>query len=135
MSLLHRLTPPDIRPPFARYAHGVVVAAGARLLFCSGQLGVAPDDGVPADAEAQAERCLQNIDAILHAAGMQRADVVRLNAYVTDRAHLAGYMRARDRYFAALPPPASTLMIVAGFARPELLVEIEAIAAAEGATP
>jgi 2-iminobutanoate/2-iminopropanoate deaminase len=134
MSVLHRLTPPHIRPPFARYAHGVVVAAGARLLFCSGQLGVAPDDGVPADAEAQAERCLQNIDAILQAAGMQRADVVRLNAYVTDRAHLAGYMRARDRFFGAVPPPASTLMIVAGFARPELLVEIEAIAAAEGTT-
>ncbi len=134
MSVLHRLTPPHIRPPFARYAHGVVVAAGARLLFCSGQLGVAPDDSVPADAEAQAERCLQNIDAILQAAGMQRADVVRLNAYVTDRAHLAGYMRARDRFFGAVPPPASTLMIVAGFARPELLVEIEAIAAAEGTT-
>lgn len=134
MSVLHRLTPPHIRPPFARYAHGVVVAAGARLLFCSGQLGVAPDDSVPADAEAQAERCLQNIDAILQAAGMQRADVVRLNAYVTDRAHLAGYMRARDRFFGAVPPPASTLMIVAGFARPELLVEIEAIAAAGGTT-
>ena len=91
---------------------------------------------VPADAAAQAARCLQNIDAILHAAGMQRADVVRLNAYVTDRAHLAGYMRARDRYFGAVaPPPASTLMIVAGFARPEFVVEIEAIAAAEGAAP
>ncbi|MEL6317298.1 MAG: RidA family protein, partial [Pseudomonadota bacterium] len=57
----------------------------------------------------------------------------RLNAYVTDRAHLPGYMRARDRFVAAAGgdgPPASTLMIVSGFARPEFVVEIEALAAA-----
>jgi enamine deaminase RidA (YjgF/YER057c/UK114 family) len=59
---------------------------------------------------------------------MSFADVVRINAYVTDRVHMAPYMAVRDRYV-ALPPPASTLMIVTGFTRLEFKVEVEAIAA------
>jgi enamine deaminase RidA (YjgF/YER057c/UK114 family) len=53
---------------------------------------------------------------------------VRLNTYVTDRAYLRPYMEVRDRLFAH-PAPASTLMIVSGFARPEFKVEVEATAA------
>ena len=125
------LMPARIRPPFARYSHGIEVPAGARLVAISGQLGVGPDDVAPESAEAQAAICFTNIDAILEEAGMGRADVIRLNAYVTDRAHMAGYMAARDAWLAGVePPPASTLMIVSGFTRPEFKVEIEALAAA-----
>lgn len=124
------VTPPELRPPFARYSHAVEVGPVSRLLVLSGQLGVAPDDSVPEGAEAQAALCLANIDRILAAAGMTRADVLRLNAYVTDRGHMAGYMAARDAWVAGLDPlPASTLMIVSGFTRPEFLVEVEALAA------
>ena len=124
------LDPKQVRPPFALYSHGVVVEAGARLLFCSGQLGVFPDDHVPDEAEAQADLCFANIDAILEEASMGREDIVRLNAYVTDRAHMAAYMAARDRYVEGLAhPPASTLMIVTGFTREIFKVEVEAIAA------
>lgn len=130
MSRLLPINPPAIRPPFARYSHGVMVEAGARLLFCSGQLGIDPDDTVPPDAAAQARRCLANIRAVLEAAGMGVANIVRLNAYVTAREHLAAYMQARDEFIGDHDPPASTLMIVAGFSRPEFLVEVEAIAAA-----
>ena len=127
------LNPPTIRAPFARYSHGVAVPAGARLVVCSGQLGIGPDDRVPDGVEAQAELCFDNIAAILHEAGLTLADVVRVNAYVTAREHMKGYMAVRDRRVGT-PPPASTLVIVSGFTRPEFLVEIEAIAAgpAEG---
>jgi enamine deaminase RidA (YjgF/YER057c/UK114 family) len=128
------LNPVTIRPPFARYSHGVEVPAGARLVFCSGQLGVAPDDRVPAGAEAQADLCFANIAAILRAAGLSLAHIVRINAYVTAREHMAGYMASRDRHVAT-PPPASTLMIVSGFTRPEFVVEVEAIAAAAPSGP
>jgi enamine deaminase RidA (YjgF/YER057c/UK114 family) len=58
---------------------------------------------------------------------------MRINAYVTDRSHMQGYMAARDLWIVGLdPPPASTLMIVSGFTRPEFMVEIEALAAAPG---
>jgi enamine deaminase RidA (YjgF/YER057c/UK114 family) len=59
---------------------------------------------------------------------MTLSDIVRINAYVADRAHMRGYMEVRDRVVAD-PPPASTLMIVGGFTRPEFKVEIEVIAA------
>ncbi len=135
MRTLAHLTPPVIRPPFARYSHGVSVEAGARILFCSGQLGIAPDDRVPEDAPAQATLCFDNIRAVLDEAGMGTADVVRLNGYVSDQAYLADYMAARDAFIGSVdPPPASTLMIVTGFARKVFKVEVEAIAArADGA--
>jgi enamine deaminase RidA (YjgF/YER057c/UK114 family) len=128
---MRALHPPAIRPPFARYSHGIEVPAGARLVAVSGQLGVGPDDRAPEGAEAQALLCFANIAAILAEAGMTLGDVVRLNAYVTAREHMAGYMRARDAVVGA-PPPASTLMIVSGFTRPEFVVEIEALAAKVG---
>jgi enamine deaminase RidA (YjgF/YER057c/UK114 family) len=122
------LTPTGIRPPFARYSHGAEIPAGKRLVLCSGQLGIAADGAVPDDAAAQAALCFANIEAILGDAGLGLGDVVRINAFVTDRAHLGAYMAVRDRLFAD-PAPASTLMIVSGFARPEFKVEIEVIAA------
>ncbi len=122
------LAPKSIRPPFARYSHGIELPAGKRLVFCSGQLGIGPDDSVPDDAGAQAELCFANVAAILAEAGMGLENIVRINAFVTDRAYLRPYMDVRDRVVGD-PPPASTLMIVAGFARPEFKVEIEAIAA------
>ena len=122
------LTPKSIRPPFARYSHGVEVPAGKRLVVCSGQLGIGPDDSIPEDAGAQAELCFSNIVAVLAEAGLGLKDIVRINAYVTDRAHMKPYMAVRDRLVGD-PPPASTLMIVSGFTRPEFKVEIEVIAA------
>ena len=122
------LNPAGIRAPFGRYSHGISVPAGARLVFCSGQLGVRAGDTLPRTVEGQAEVCFQNIAAILAEAGMSLADIVRLNAYVTQREDMKSYMTVRDR-FVAEPPPASTLMIVAGFTREEFLVEVEATAA------
>ncbi|MEL6645914.1 MAG: RidA family protein [Pseudomonadota bacterium] len=127
---MEELTPYDIAPPFARYAHGVAVPSGHRLIFTSGQLGLDADGSVPEDVGAQAAICFANIDAILRAGGGVRTDVVRINAFVTDRAHMAGYMGARDDWLAEVTRlPASTLMIVGGFTREEFKVEIEVIAA------
>lgn len=126
------LNPTSIRAPFARYSHGVEVPAGYRLVVCSGQLGIAADESIPDDAGEQAELCFQNIAAILAEAGLTLADVVRINAFVSDRSYLRPYMGVRDRLFDD-PPPASTLMIVSGFARPEFKVEIEVIAASPAA--
>jgi enamine deaminase RidA (YjgF/YER057c/UK114 family) len=125
--------PPTIRPPFARYAHGVAVPEGARWLLVSGQLGIGPDGHVPEDAAGQARLCFANCSAILAEGGMGPQDVVRINAFVTDRAHMAGYMAARDAWLAGVERlPASTLVIVSGFTRPEFLVEVEVTAARIG---
>ena len=125
------LSPTSIHPPFAPYSPGVEVASRSRLVFVSGQLGIAKDGTIPPDCAGQAELAFANIEAILGEAGMALKDIVRINAYVTGREHLQPYMQVRNKLFSE-PLPASTLMIVAGFARPEFVVEIEAIAAMPG---
>lgn len=122
------LNPAQIHPPFAPYSHGMVVPAGQKIVFCSGQLGIGADKTLPPDCAGQARICFDNIAAILAEAGMTLANIVRINAYVTGREHLPDYMAVRNALFSE-PYPASTLMIVGGFARPEFVVEIEAIAA------
>ena len=127
---MRMLTPPTIAPPFAAYAHGVEVPPGARLVVTSGQLALAADGTVPEGAQAQARLCLHNCAAILAQAGMGPQDVIRINAFVTDRAHMPGYMAARDAWLTGITRlPASTLVIVTGFTRPEFLVEVEVTAA------
>jgi enamine deaminase RidA (YjgF/YER057c/UK114 family) len=122
-------TPAALHPPFARYSHAIEVPAGYRIVFASGQLGIAADKHIPDDAGGQAELCFMAIAEILKSAGMGMGDVVRINAFVTDRSYLKDYMAVRDRYVSD-PPPASTLMIVSGFAAEIYKVEIEVIAAA-----
>ena len=125
------LLPDTIAPPFARYAHGVEVPAGWRFVATSGQLPLAKDGSVPEGAEAQAKLCFENCAAILAEAGMGAGDTVRVTAFVTAREHMAGYMAARDAWLAEVETlPASTLLIVTGFTRPEFFVEVEVLAAA-----
>ncbi|MFV0490636.1 MAG: RidA family protein [Pseudorhodobacter sp.] len=120
------LTPTSIAPPFGNYAHGV---ARDGLVVTSGQLGLARDGTIPTDLAAQAEICFANIAAILAEADLGFADVLRFSAYVTRREDFIPYMAVRDRILADLPvKPASTLLIVTGFTRPEFLIEIEAMA-------
>ncbi|MDN2564597.1 RidA family protein [Aquibium sp. A9E412] len=122
------LAPSTIHPPFGRYSHGIARPAGT-LIVTSGQLGVRQDGTVPDTVAGQAGLCLDAIAAILAEAGAGKADIVRLNAYVTERAHMQDYMAVRDAFLRDLAvKPASTLMIVGGFTRPEFLVEVEATA-------
>lgn len=127
---MRMLEPAAIAPPFARYAHGVQVTAGADWVTTSGQLGLAADGTIPEGSEPQAQLCFANITAILASADMAPEDTVHIRAYVTGREHMAGYMAARDAWLAsATRLPASTLIIVSGFTRPEFVVEIEVTAA------
>jgi enamine deaminase RidA (YjgF/YER057c/UK114 family) len=123
------ISPASIRPPLARYSHAVEVAAPSRFLFASGQLGISADDVIPDDIEEQAVLCFENIKAILAEAGMSFKDVVRYSAFVTDRAYFPVYGTVRSRY-AEGDAFSSTLVIVSGFTRPELKIEVEVTAAA-----
>lgn len=124
-----KLNPSSIRAPFAAYSHGLLVEAPRRMIFASGQLGVAPDDTIPEDVEAQVVLCFENIRAILAEGGMDFSHVVRFSAYVTDRAYFPVYGRVRSRYVSG-DAYASTLVIVSGFTRPEFKVEVEVTAVA-----
>lgn len=126
------LSPTTIRPPFGRYAHGVEIAPGQRLVVTSGQLGLSADETCPANVTAQAQICFANCRAILAEAGMGPKDVVKITAYLTRREDFPAYMAVRDAWLEGTGAlPASTLLIVTGFTRPEFLVEVEVMAAAQ----
>lgn len=120
------LAPDLLAPPFGAYSHGI--SAGG-LVVTSGQLALAADGSIPGGVTAQAEMCFDNIAAILAEAGADFSHVLRFTAFVTRREDMAAYMAVRDRHVQGLAvKPASTLLIVTGFTRPEFLVEIEALA-------
>jgi enamine deaminase RidA (YjgF/YER057c/UK114 family) len=125
--LRRSFSPGAIRPPFGRYSHAVSLEAPQKLLVVSGQLAVRPDGSVPENAGEQTAVVLAAIDACLAEAGLDRADVLRLSAYITEPEYREPYMRVRDAWVAD-PPPASTLLVVKALALPACKVEIEAIA-------
>lgn len=118
--------PPELR---SLYTHAVGVPAGHRLLLLSGQIGIAPDLSTPPDFAGQCEQAMANIEALLAAGGATLDHVVRLTFYVT-RAEDLPVMRAiRARRWASASPPAGTVLVVAALGRPDLLIEIDAMAA------
>ncbi|WP_353475766.1 RidA family protein (plasmid) [Salipiger sp. H15] len=124
------LAPQSIAAPFGHYSHGI--AAGP-VVVTSGQLALCPDGSIPEGVEAQADFVFAALRAILAEDGLDFSDVLRFSSFVTRREDMKGYMAARDRACAGLAvKPASTLMIVSGFTRPEFLVEIEALALRRG---
>ncbi len=120
--------PAGVAPPAAPYVHGMEVPPNARWLFVSGQIGVDADGRPGADAREQAELVWRNIALVLRSAAMDLADIVKVTTYATSAQHLPALREVRERVLAG-HLPASTLLIVAGLAKPELLVEVEVYAA------
>ena len=121
-------TPSSIAPPAALYVHGMEVPANARWLFISGQIGMHPDGRPGATARDQVEIIWSNIVTILRSAGMDVTNIVKLTTYSTASEHLPVLREVRERVLNG-HLPASTLLIVAGLAKPEWLVEVEVYAA------
>jgi len=97
------------------------------LLFCSGQLGLDPATGELVEGvEAQAERSLRNLTAVLDAAGLAWADVVKTTIFLADIADFATVNVVYGRFMPD-PPPARSTVQVAALPKGGL-VEIEAIA-------
>ncbi len=104
-----------------------------RVLFCAGQTSV-DDEGRPlhvGDMRAQVVQAMDNLETVLREAGLGLSDVVRLNYYTTDvDLFLEAFGVVAARLAESGCRPSSTLLGVASLAFPELLVELEATAAA-----
>ena len=112
-------------------AHGVEVPAGARLLFTNGQVGTKLDGTTPRTTGEQAEVVFARVEAVLAAAKMTLSDIVRLTVFLTDQEDVRTFVEARDRVMGDHKPGA-IILVVKALARPELKIEIEAIAAKLG---
>jgi 2-iminobutanoate/2-iminopropanoate deaminase len=104
--------------------------AGGRLVFCSGQIALDPVSGEmvgSGDVRAQTERVMQNLDAVLRAAGASLAMVVKTTIYLADLQDFGAVNEIYGRYFPKDPPARATVQ-AAGLPK-GALVEIDAIAA------
>jgi enamine deaminase RidA (YjgF/YER057c/UK114 family) len=113
------------------FNHGHEVTGG-RTLYLAGQVSL-DDDGQlvhEGDMAGQINKSIDNIEAVLSAAGMTLADIVRLNVYTTDVDRLLENYGVLSRVNEAGGRFTSTLLGVARLAFPELLVELEATAVA-----
>lgn len=119
-------SPSDLPAPVG-YSHVVTIPSG-RLVWTSGQIGMAADGSVPAGWEAQTRLAFGNVGRALEAAGAGWPDVVKLTIYVLSIDALAVVRTVRDEYVDTSAPPTSSLVQIAGLIRPDLLIEVEAVA-------
>jgi len=126
---IKRTSPPTLSTPTG-YTHVVEVAGAARTVYIAGQVAFDKNGQVvgKGDMKAQTEQVYKNLDAALAAAGASFTDVVKMNTYITDMSQAQVTRDVRAQYFGETLP-ASTLVQVVALARPELMIEIEVIAA------
>ena len=122
------ITSEKIHKPFGEYSLAVLNKKTG-LLVTSGQLGIDRVGKIPKTIGEQAKLCFNNINEILDQAKFNKTHILRVNAFLTNRENITEYMKIRDDFFLDIKiKPASTLLIVSGFNKPEFLVEIEVIA-------
>jgi 2-iminobutanoate/2-iminopropanoate deaminase len=118
----------DAPAPAGQYTQAIEVTGPSRMLYISGQVGIAADGSVPEDAEAQCALAWRNLQAQLRAAGMQIENLVKITTIVCNAADIAS-VRAGRAAVLGTHRPASTL-IIGGLANPAWKVEVEGIAVA-----
>ena len=126
--MLKAFNPKTVRAPASTYSHGFEVPANARLVFLSGQVATRLDGTVPEGIEQQTEQVWKNIVNCLADAGMGIGDIVKFTSFLTRTEDLAKFGEVRNRFLGS-HRPTSTLLVIQSLARPELLVEVEVIAA------
>jgi 2-iminobutanoate/2-iminopropanoate deaminase len=101
-------------------------------VYCSGQVGLDPQTGelVSGGLEAQTDRALRNLGAVLEAAGLGYGDVVKTTCFLVDIGDFAAFNAIYGRYFPD-PPPARSTFAVAGLPK-GARIEIEAVAKRPG---
>jgi enamine deaminase RidA (YjgF/YER057c/UK114 family) len=126
------LKPAALGAPLGMYSHGMV-ASGGEIVIVAGQVGMDGKAQVAGDdVGTQTKQALENVRTIIEAAGATMRDVVRLQTFLISADDIQGFMKARSEVFPDYFPdgayPPNTLLVVSRLVRPELRVEIEAMA-------
>lgn len=122
--------PAAMGPPLGKYSH---LSRAGDLVVVAGQVGVRPDGSLAGDdLKSQVRQIFENLRLALESTGGGLASVMKLTTYVVGQPTVAAFFEARDELYPELYPdnmyPPNTLLVISGLVRPELLVEIDAIA-------
>jgi enamine deaminase RidA (YjgF/YER057c/UK114 family) len=133
------VTPKSFGAPLGMYSHGMI-APGGEIVVVAGQVGMGPGGQVAGgDVVAQTKQALDNVRAVVEAAGCAMRDIVRLQTFLTHAGDIDGFMKARAEVFPSYFPdgayPPNTLLVISRLVKPELLVEIEAMAVKPAKAP
>jgi enamine deaminase RidA (YjgF/YER057c/UK114 family) len=131
--------PKRFGPPLGMYSHGMI-APGGEIVVVAGQVGMDDRRAVAVgDVGAQTKQTLENVRAIVEAAGCTMGHIVRLQTFLTHAEDIPRFMAARGEVFPKYFPngayPPNTLLVVSRLVQPELLVEIEAMAVKPAGAP
>ncbi|MEM9555421.1 MAG: RidA family protein [Acidobacteriota bacterium] len=131
--MIRRLNPETVRavPETFRgiYTHAVEITSPERLLLISGQIGLDRDGVTPPTFDAQCHQAMDNVEAILAAAGLSTADILKVTYYLTSAGHLPALTAIRQQRWASSEhAPAVTTLVVSELATPDLQIEIEVTA-------
>lgn len=135
MAQIEIFNPDAINKPRAPYSHVAAVAAGAKLVAIAGQVSIDRAGNVvgPYDIEKQAAQVFANLGEALRAAGGDWNNVVQFMSFLTRREDIPAFAAFRVREFPRLFPggayPPNTLLIVAGLASEEIVLEVQVLAA------
>lgn len=118
------LNPPTAPKPASRYSQAVACGAAYKRVVVSGQIGVDAAGQLAEGLEAQMGQAFDNLLAIVAAAALGPADIVKITCFVTQPGSVATFRRVREAKLGAVAP-ACTYLEVAGLADPAYLVEVE----------
>jgi len=106
-----------------------VVTEGGKIIWLAGHTGAVDDAGksLAGDFDAQCRQTFRNIEKTLTEAGAKLADLVTMTVFLIDARHTTRMTELRTEIFGR-DFPASAAITVAGFAQPELMIEIQAVA-------
>jgi 2-iminobutanoate/2-iminopropanoate deaminase len=126
---MHRQLKPAGLRDNPNYSQGIEAQPGTRLVAVAGQTGQRTDGSVPEGIAAQADLAWANVMTVLAEAGMGPEHIIHYTSYLVAGTDTKPYDEARLRHLGAARP-ASTKVYISGLARPELLCEVQAFAAA-----
>lgn len=128
--MAHIIRDVGVASQIGAYSDSIEAGPGQRWLFTSGNPGLSPSGELPKDIVGQSEFAWENCLRELEAAGMSVNDIVKVTQYLTRAEDIPSYARVRNRFLNGARP-ASMLLIIAQLVWPEMLVEVEIIAAKE----
>jgi 2-iminobutanoate/2-iminopropanoate deaminase len=127
----HKLYDIGVANRIGKYSDAVEAAPNLRWLHTSGTPGLSKDRDLPKDITGQTELAWEHIMRILREAGMGVEDIVKVNQYLTRAEDVADYVKVRSKVLGEARP-AFLLPVVPQLIWPEVLVEVEVVAAKAG---
>jgi enamine deaminase RidA (YjgF/YER057c/UK114 family) len=127
--MAHTIHDIGVASQIGSYSDAIEAKPNLRWLMTSGTPGLTVNgDGLPKDITGQAELAWQHIIGILGKAAMTVTDIVKVTQYLTRADDIAAYAKVRTRYLGQARP-AAMLLVIPQLVWPEILVEVEIIAA------